>query len=281
MAGWRIRIVHETGYSYASPVTESYNEVRLTPRSDNRQNVIASRVETTPATRAYRYSDYWGTAVTAFDLHAPHKELAVIATSVVETADPVPPHRGATWEELASEEVRDRFSETLEFTEYVGRDENLTQVAAELKEGAEPADAVLAACRWVREHLTYQKGTTGVQTSALEAWNSRTGVCQDFVHLTLLLVREMGIPVRYVSGYLLPRASTEVKQTVQGQSHSWIEAWTGGWWGHDPTNDIEIGHRHVFVAYGRDYADVPPMKGIYSGGASAALEVSVDMTRLA
>ena len=279
--GWRIRIVHETGYSYKSPVTESYNEVRLTPRSDSRQNVIVSRVETTPATRAYRYTDYWGTAVTAFDLHAPHTELAVTATSVVETADPVAPVRSASWEDLAGEPVRDRLAETLEFTDYVVWDRALSRTAGDLCRDLEPADAVLAACRWVRGHLAYQPGTTGVHTSAVEAWNSRTGVCQDFVHLTLLLLREMGIPARYVSGYLLPSADTEVKQTVQGESHAWIEAWTGGWWGYDPTNDIEIGHRHVWVAFGRDYADVPPLKGIFSGGTASALDVSVDMTRLA
>lgn len=281
MPGWRIRIVHATGYSYGSPVVESYNEVRLTPRSDTRQNVIVSRVETTPATRAYRYTDYWGTAVTAFDLHAPHTELAVTATSVVETADPVAAAREAGWSDLAAEEVRDRFAEMLEFTPYVGRDPELSAAAAQLRRGLDPVDAVLAASRWVRDQLAYQPGTTGVQTSALEAWHSRTGVCQDFVHLTLLLLREMGVPARYVSGYLLPRKDTEVKQTVQGESHAWIEAWTGGWWGYDPTNDMEIGHQHVWVAVGRDYADVPPLKGIFSGQAASALDVKVDMTRLA
>ncbi|SHL38308.1 Transglutaminase-like enzyme, putative cysteine protease [Pseudonocardia thermophila] len=281
MAGWRIRIVHETGYTYESPVVESYNEARMTPRSDARQNVIASRVETSPATRAYRYTDYWGTLVTAFDLHAPHTELAVTATSVVETADPLPPVRGATWEDLADEDVRDRFAEMLEFTGYVGHDPELAEAAADLRRGLDPVEAVLAAGSWVREQLTYQPGVTGVQTSALEAWHTRTGVCQDFVHLTLLLLREMGIPARYVSGYLLPREDTDVRETVQGESHAWVEAWTGGWWGYDPTNDLEIGNRHVWVAVGRDYADVPPLKGIFSGQASSTLNVSVDMTRLA
>ncbi|MBC8092257.1 MAG: transglutaminase family protein [Pseudonocardia sp.] len=279
--GWRIRVVHTTGYRYSAPVHESYNEVRLTPRSDNRQNVIVSRIETVPPTRSYRYDDYWGTIVTAFDLHAPHTELAVTATSVVETADALAPARSASWEELAGEPVRDRFTETLEFTDYVVRNRDLSRAAKALKRGKDPADAVLAACSWVREHLAYQPGTTGVHTNAVEAWETRQGVCQDFVHLTLLLLREMGIPARYVSGYLLPRAETEIRQTVTGESHAWIEAWTGGWWGYDPTNDVEIGHRHVWVAVGRDYADVPPLKGIFSGGKAAALDVTVDMTRLA
>ena len=279
--GWRIRVVHATGYRYETPVHESYNEVRLIPRSDTRQNVIVSRVETTPPTRSHRYTDYWGTVVTAFDLHAPHVELAVTATSVVETGEPAPPVRSASWADLDTGGVVDRFCETLEFTPYVERNRELARTAKALRRGREPVDAVLAACRWVHEHLKYQPGTTGVQTSAVEAWQAGTGVCQDFVHLTLLLLREMGIPARYVSGYLLPRAKTEVRQTVRGESHAWIEAWTGGWWGYDPTNDIEIGVQHVWVATGRDYSDVPPLKGIYSGGTAAALDVTVDMTRLA
>jgi transglutaminase-like putative cysteine protease len=279
--GWRIRVVHATGYRYDAPVHQSYNEVRLTPRTDSRQNVIVSRVETTPATRLYRYSDYWGTAVTAFDLHAPHKELAVVATSVVETGDVQAPVDGAAWADLGTDEVRDRHTEMLEFTAYVGRDKELAKVARVLRREPTPVAAVQAGCRWVHEHLTYQRGTTGVHTSAQEAWEAGKGVCQDYAHLTLLLLREAGIPARYVSGYLLPDAQAKVRQTVTGESHAWIEAWTGGWWGYDPTNLIDIGNRHVWVANGRDYADVPPLKGIYSGGKASALDVTVDMTRLA
>jgi transglutaminase-like putative cysteine protease len=278
--GWRMRIVHSTGYRYDAPVRESYNELRLTPRSDTRQNVIVSRVETMPSSRLYRYSDYWGTSVTAFDLHAPHRELAVVATSVVETGDAAPPVLTATWAELDGGPVRDRHTEMLEFTDYVGREPALAKVARGLRR-RDPADAVLGACRWVHEHLTYRPGATGVHTSAVEAWQAGEGVCQDFVHLTLLLLREAGIPGRYVSGYLLPREDAAVRETVQGESHAWIEAWTGGWWAYDPTNDVPIGHRHVQVAAGRDYADVSPLRGVYSGGEATALDVRVDMTRLA
>jgi transglutaminase-like putative cysteine protease len=278
---WRIRIVHSTGYRYDAPVRESYNELRLTPRSDGRQNVIVNRIETTPSSRLYRYSDYWGTSVTAFDLHAPHRELAVVATSVVETSDPAAVVRTATWAELDGDVVRDRQTEMLEFTTYVPEEPALARIARGFRRNAEPADAVLAACRWVREHLTYRPGSTGVHTSAVEAWQAGEGVCQDFVHLTLLLLRSVGIPCRYVSGYLLSRGDTQVRQTVRGQSHAWVEAWTGGWWAYDPTNDVEVGQQHVQVAWGRDYADVAPMRGVYTGGRGTALEVRVDMTRLA
>lgn len=279
--GWRIRVVHTTGYRYSAPVTRSYNEVRLNPRSDSRQNVVVTRVETVPATRAYRYTDYWGTSVTSFDLHAPHTELEVVATSVVETAEPAPPDRSAGWADVTGETAADRYTEMLEFTGYVPADKKLAKLAGTLRQDSEPVEAALAACRWVHKKLSYQPGTTGVHTSAIESLDAGVGVCQDYAHLTLALMRQMGIPGRYVSGYLLPQQEIEIRQTVQGQSHAWIEAWTGSWWGYDPTNDIEIGNRHVWVASGRDYADVAPLKGIYTGGEAEALEVSVDMTRLA
>ncbi|HEY2203770.1 MAG TPA: transglutaminase family protein [Pseudonocardia sp.] len=279
--GWRIRVVHSTGYRYSSSVTQSYNEVRLTPRSDSRQNVIVSRVETVPATRSYRYRDYWGTAVTSFDLHAPHTELEVVATSVVETADPVPVSHEASWAEITGEEVADAHTEMLEFSRYVPADNQLAAIAGQMRRNLRPAEAALATCKWAHDNLRYQAGTTGVHTSAVEAWQAGEGVCQDYAHLTLALLRQLGIPARYISGYLIPHRDVEIKQTVSGESHAWIEVWTGAWWGYDPTNDIEIGQRHVRVALGRDYADVAPLKGIYIGGGAEALEVTVDMTRLA
>ena len=115
----------------------------------------------------------------------------------------------------------------LEFTAYVGRDKELAKVARVLRKEKTPWRPCTRRARWVHEHLTYQPGSTGVHTSALEAWEAGKGVCQDYVHLTLLLLREAGIPARYVSGYLLPKADAEVKQTVTGESHAWVEAWTG------------------------------------------------------
>ncbi|UZJ23784.1 transglutaminase family protein [Rhodococcus antarcticus] len=278
---WRMRVVHTTGYDYATPVTSSYNEARLTPRNDGRQNVILSRVETTPSTRSYRYTDYWGSVVTAFDLHAPHTGLEVVGSSVVETEATVVPEERASWEDLASEPIIDRFTEVLGFSDYVPAHKGLLGVAARLAKGLTPEEAVRAAATWVHSEMSYVPGTTGVHTSAVEAWGEKKGVCQDYAHLTLLLLRGMGIPSRYVSGYLHPRRSAVVGETVEGQSHAWIEAWTGGWWGYDPTNDVEVNEQHVTVGVGRDYHDVPPLKGIYSGGGSTALDVVVEITRLA
>ena len=235
---WRMRVVHATGYAYKSPVTASFNEARLTPRSDSRQNVILNRVETVPATRSYRYVDYWGTAVTTFDLHAPHTELEVTSSSVVETDKGEMPEEKVSWEDLESAAVIDRFDEYLTPTEYTpGQQAHRRASGRRIAKYHDPQEAVIEAAQWVHSELAYVPGTTGVHSSGLDALREGKGVCQDFAHLTLILLRSMGIPARYVSGYLHPNAKAKVGDTIDGQSHAWIQAWTGGWWNYDPTND--------------------------------------------
>ena len=278
---WRMRVVHVTGYAYRTPVTASYNEARLTPRSDSRQNVIINRVETTPATRSYRYVDYWGTAVTAFDLHAPHTELQVTSSSVVETDKPEPPVASVDWAGLDSPAVLDRFHEVLVPTAYTPFSKRIERTARSLAKARDPHEAVLATAQWVHNELRYVPGTTGVHSSGLDALAESNGVCQDFAHLTLMLLRSMGIPARYVSGYLHPNPDAATGEAVEGESHAWIQAWTGGWWNYDPTNDAEINEQYISVGFGRSYADVTPLKGIYLGRDSSDLDVVVEMTRLA
>lgn len=278
---WRMRVVHSTGYAYKSPVTASFNEARLTPRSDSRQNVILNRVETVPATRNYRYVDYWGTAVTAFDLHAPHTELEVTSSSVVETDLDQMPDDDVTWEDLQSEAVVDRFDEVLAPTHYTPASKRIARVGQRIIKNHAPRDAVTAAAHWVRSELKYVSGTTGVHSSGVDALREGKGVCQDFAHLTLILLRSMGIPARYVSGYLHPKRKAAIGDTIDGQSHAWVQAWTGGWWNYDPTNDTPINEQYISVGVGRDYSDVSPLKGIYSGEGSTDLDVVVEITRLA
>jgi len=277
---WRMRVVHSTGYAYKSPVTASFNEARLTPRSDSRQNVILNRIETVPATRSYRYVDYWGTAVTSFDLYAPHTELEVTSSSVVATDRGEKPKK-VSWEDLNSEAVIDRYDEMLSPTDYVPASRRIQAVGRRIAKYNEPADAVLAAAQWAHSELEYVPGTTGVHSSGLDAHREGKGVCQDYAHLTLILLRGMGIPARYVSGYLHPNREAAVGETIDGQSHAWIQAWTGGWWNYDPTNDSDINEQYISVGVGRDYADVSPLKGIYSGEGSTDLDVVVEISRLA
>jgi transglutaminase-like putative cysteine protease len=278
---WRMRVVHTTGYAYQSPVTASYNEARLTPRSDTRQNVILNRVETIPATRSYRYIDYWGTAVTAFDLHAPHADLTVTSSSVVETERPEPAAIEAGWGDLQSEAVIDRFDELLRPTNHTPASRRVASVGKRIAKSHEPQEAVVTAAKWVHDELEYLPGTTGVHSSGLDALNEGKGVCQDFVHLSLMMLRSVGIPARYVSGYLHPKRNAVVGDTVDGRTHAWIQAWTGDWWNYDPTNGTEITEQYVSVGVGRDYADVSPLKGIYSGEGATDLDVIVEVTRLA
>ncbi|MGN6721228.1 MAG: transglutaminase-like domain-containing protein, partial [Marmoricola sp.] len=122
----------------------------------------------------------------------------------------------------------------------------------------------------------------GVATKASEAWAARSGVCQDYAHLVVGALRHIGIPARYVSGYLHPSTSPTVGRVEVGESHAWVEWWVGEWIAHDPTNDADVTDRHMIVGIGRDYADVPPIKGIVAGSPVAAdLAVTVEITRLA
>ena len=276
---WRLRIRHTTGYRYKGEVRSSYNEARVTPLSTDRQVAVEASVDVTPATRSYRYWDYWGTLVDAFDVHEPHTELSVVGTSVVETSPPDDPAETAGWDDLARPENRDRFAELLGPTAYVPViDDGLED--APRRDGLSPSEAVQAAADWVHDRLEYAKGVTDVGTTAADALQIGGGVCQDYAHLTLAVLRRMGIPARYVSGYLHPRSSAEVGTTATGESHAWVEAWTGEWWGFDPTHGGPVGERHVVVGRARDYADVSPLRGIYHGAPAEGLTVSVEITRL-
>ena len=278
---WRIAIRHVTGYHYKSEVTSSYNEARITPLSTPRQLCLEARVEVAPSVRPRRYWDYWGTCVDSFDLHVPHTELVVTGTSVVETATPERPELGVGWDSLRAAPTVDRHAELLAETSYTPVDERLARVAEDLAaDSTTPSEAALQACTWVRGQLEYQRGSTNVSTSGLEAWDHGSGVCQDFAHLTLGLLRSMGIPARYVSGYLHPYPDADIGQTINGQSHAWIEWWDGDWRPFDPTNGVPAGERHVVVGRGRDYHDVTPLKGLFKGGPAERLGVEVELTRL-
>lgn len=277
---WRIRTLHRTGYEYASDVRSSYNEVRITPLTTHRQLCLYARVEVSPAARAYRYNDYWGSVVDAFDIHVPHHRLTVTGASVVETATPEPPPPSPGWNALRTAAHADEYAELLAASAYTPEHPELTEIALDIAAGAAtPSAAARQALAWVGDRLTYEPGSTHVHTSAVDAWQQGVGVCQDFAHLSLSLLRAMGIPARYASGYLHPYADAGVGEEVTGQSHAWIEWWDGDWRGFDPANQIPVGERHVVVARGRDYRDVAPISGIYHGGPSASLVVDVRLTR--
>jgi transglutaminase-like putative cysteine protease len=277
---WKLRIRHTTGYRYRGEVHSSYNEARVTPLSTDRQVAVEASVNVTPATPTFRYWDYWGVLVDAFDVHEPHTELSVVGSSVVETSPATAAPTSATWDDLARPEVVDQFAELLQPTTYVPLLED-DHVVPSLDRAGSPSQAVETAVEWVHDRLEYRKGATDVSTTAADALRIGSGVCQDFTHLTLAVLRRAGIPARYVSGYLYPSESAAVGTTSTGESHAWIEAWTGDWWGFDVTHGRPVAERHVVVGRGRDYGDVSPLKGVYHGAPAEALTVSVEITRLA
>jgi len=282
MAGRRLRIQHRTGYRYGSPVVSSFNEVRMTPLDDDGQVLISHELRVEPRAAVLVYTDYWGARVESFDTHEPHDVLEVVATSTVDTASGHHRAPGAEWEALATDPVIDRWCEYLRPSSYVDdalADPARAHLVARLRDQPTPADAVGLCNEIVRDRLSYAAGATTVSTTAGEAWAAGSGVCQDFTHAMLSLLRSAGIPARYVSGYLHTEEDA-LGETVRGESHAWVEVWNGGWEGLDPTNDRTVGAAHVLVARGRDYADVPPLKGIYAGGASQGLGVEVEITQL-
>ena len=281
--GRRLHISHRTGYRYAGMVDASFNEVRMTPLHRGGQALLSHALHIAPSTTVQSYVDYWGAHVETFDVHEPHDRLEVVSVSTVDT----PPHRRldkrADWSIVTSDAVSDRWAEYLTATGYVddaARDPLRAVVVESLSTAETPREAVDIAVGAVRDRIMYTPGVTTVYTTAHEAWSEGHGVCQDFTHVTLSLLRAARIPARYVSGYL-HSLEEQVGQTVAGESHAWVEYWDGDWHAVDPTNDREVGPAHVVVAHGRDYADVPPLKGIYAGGASEALGVVVEITQQA
>ena len=185
------------------------------------------------------------------------------------------------WKELLSDRCRDRFFEYLQLTRLVDVDDTMRTALAGIEGAEDPFAAANAIFDLVRGRLTYETGSTAVSTTASDAYTAGHGVCQDFAHVSLAMLRSVGIPARYVSGYVHNRPEARIGETVRGESHAWVEVWTGDWWGYDPTGDIAVGERHVVVATGRDYKDVAPLKGVYAGAALDKLEVRVELIRRA
>jgi len=275
----RLRVVHRTDFAYERTVPGSFNEARITPSNELRQSVVETRVAISPVTWQHSYTDYWGTRVTAFEVLQPHDRLTVTSTSVVDVREPDQMPE-VDWQTLRRPEIRDARAEELRVNDRTEPGEELLVQVREVAADLPPAQAAHAVCRLVSDSVTYTKGVTGVHTRAREAWEERRGVCQDFAHLCLGALRSIGIPARYVSGYLHPRASAPVGETVTGESHAWVEWWTGSWYGWDPTNDKVVGPLHVVVGRGREYGDVTPLKGIIAVRAESRLSVQVEVTRL-
>lgn len=274
----RLHVVHTTTFSYDSPVTASYNEARMVPISDADQTVLAASLGIEPLTWRHDYVDYWGTNVTSFESSEPHVSLVLTATSRVEVH---PRLRSAPegWDVLRRPSTLDEMAEFLVSSRTTAVPDGLAAIAAEAATLPDPDAAARRVCAAVHEAVEYVPGVTAVHSVGSEAWIARKGVCQDMAHLSVGALRSIGIPARYVSGYLHPVADGEIGLTVSGESHAWVEWWVGDWVAHDPTNDIDVGEHHVALGRGREYQDVAPVRGIFAGGAAQLLDVRVRITR--
>lgn len=281
----RLRVVHTTGYRYDGDVSASYNEARMLPMSSDAQLVLHSSVDVRPVSSHHQYTDYWGTRVLAFDILDAHRELTITASSLVEVVEGTHSEADVGWDELRAAIPRSAGCvEQLGQTPLTEPPASLAELAATVAAAVGPAvDSPCAAARAivasVSSEMAYMSGVTGVRTTAAEAWEARSGVCQDIAHVAIGALRSVGIPARYVSGYLHPKTEPVVGETVTGESHAWVEWYGGSWHGYDPTNGVPIGDRHIRVGHGRDYTDVTPLRGVYAGSGSSDLFVQVSITR--
>lgn len=278
----QLTVRHVTGFNYGGFAESSYNEARMTPLTTSHQEVLNASLRVTPGAVQSTYRDYFGTIVTTFDLHEPHDRLEVVATATIKTLAEMVHEQNMTLKDLNSPSLRDLYAEYLAAT---SRTTLEPEVLDEVRDLPLPIGDVQRTAQdvvaYVRDRVEYVRGSTLVSSTAQEVWEQGKGVCQDLTHVTISLLRGLGIPTRYVSGYLHSDPDAPIGETIVGESHAWVEYFCGSWVGIDPTNAEGIGVHHVIVAKGRDYGDVPPLKGIYHGGPSTALGVVVEVTRTA
>jgi transglutaminase-like putative cysteine protease len=275
-----------TAYRYEAPVADNLNALRVRPATTSSQRCDEFHVRLDPEARIHRHVDYFGTEVLEFGVARPHDHLTIdVRARVVTSAPPEPPE--APWDHLAG----DAYAEAAgEFLLPVDGEPNGDALADLLE--ISRARTPLATVRWLDElipdRFEYRAGVTYVGSSVQDFLAAGAGVCQDFVHLALILLRRHGIGARYVSGYLFSNPDDGGTDSVEVQTHAWLEALLPGiggrgepiWVGADPTNRRLAGETHVKIGHGRLYGDVPPIKGVYRGAAGAELDASVRMTRL-
>jgi transglutaminase-like putative cysteine protease len=275
-----------THYEYDSEVVDNLNALRVKPHANGRQRCDEFSVRLTPEARLHRHTDYFGTEVVEFEVSRPHRELTIDVRARVSTkASPEPPQ--ATWEALGEPGYREAGGEFLLQTDDAPGHPALAQLRETTRSCQTPLATVLLISELIPDRFEYRQGATYVDSRITDLLEAGAGVCQDFVHLGLCLLRHHGIAARYVSGYLFAAGTDGAGESVEVDTHAWLEALLptpdGGepvWVGADPTNRVLAGQTHVKIGHGRHYADVPPIKGVYRGGASAKLDASVTMTQL-
>jgi transglutaminase-like putative cysteine protease len=284
----RYHLFHVTEFVYDGPVSESYNEVRLRPMHDETQSCLSFRLTTNPTSPAFSYRDALGNWVHQVNVLPEHTRLRVQAESVVLTHDVPTTTSCMLLGELDQQhdELMEEFYDMLAPSKYVP---HLAELGPLISEAEARCDGTVAgfvqsASDLIHERFQYVKGATHVNSSIADSLQMSAGVCQDFAHLLLGVLRKRGIPARYVSGYLVPQnennPAAKLEEVIGGQaSHAWAEAYIpdADWMALDPTLGNPVGMRHVRIAYGRDYSDVAPVRGVYKGHAGQRLSVDVSV----
>ncbi|HVA48417.1 MAG TPA: transglutaminase family protein [Pirellulales bacterium] len=272
-----LEVQHETHLKYSEPVTESIAEVRMEPVSDADQSCHSFALAIQPATENFRFQDGFGNRVHHFNLLAPHEQVRVLAASIVET-HPRPLDLASSRAVYPADPSTDL--EVLDFLRFDGPVRRSPLLATHLDAvrpapGMRLADLAIRIARHIRDHFEYAPDVTLVTSPIDHVLEEGKGVCQDFTHLMLALLRSFEVPARYVSGYIH-------RLNKESQSHAWCEVWLPdlGWVGIDPTNDRLTDEHFVKVAVGRDFTDVPPNKGVYRGRAAESIFVRVETRTL-
>lgn len=280
-------IRHLTRFRYSDPVQENVMEARMQPRTEALQTCLKFDLNVKPTVQLQCYHDYLGNTVHHFDLPRLHKQLSLTAEAQVEVdhtprvPDSLP---ASSWQALAQLGDQFEYWDMLRPSRFTRPTPLLNALAEELNiDTTDPLTAVRQLNERLYAAFDYAPKTTDVHSTFDEALAQRQGVCQDFTHIMIALLRQIGIPARYVSGYLFHRRQTHnqaIDRSVEDATHAWVEAYLPelGWVGFDPTNNLIVGERHIRVAVGRDYADVPPTRGVYSGEAKDELSVGVSVT---
>lgn len=279
----RYTVRHITRFNYESPITESMMEVRMQPRSDNLQRCLHFTLLTSPPSRVLTYQDHANNTIHHFGIPGRHSRLSLTAEALVECGASRPlPHRlgPAAWPRLDTMTTSGQWWEYLSPSTFVRQPASLTALGKEvgLERGNDPLVTLRHLMGEMYARFEYSPRSTRVDSPIDEALERRQGVCQDFAHIFLSLVRPLGVPARYVSGYLFQEAGGH-DRSVEGATHAWVEVLLPdvGWIGLDPTHNLMTEHRHIRVAIGRDYADVPPTRGVFKGVSAVRSELSVSV----
>jgi transglutaminase-like putative cysteine protease len=274
-------IRHLTRFRYSAPITESVMEVRVQPRSEGGQRCLSFGLAVDPSARIMAYRDYLGNTVHHFDIPGNHSEITLTAGALVEVRPPVDlPERldPDAWSRIDALVGEGDYWEMLMPSQFARSSDLLRGLAGKLgvERRADPFSLLREIATGIHEIFAYVPNSTRVDSPIEDALRKGEGVCQDFAHIMIAMVRELRIPCRYVSGYV-SRLPTDSEPTSPDATHAWTEALLPGlgWVGFDPTMDVIAGERHIRSAIGRDYADVPPTRGVFKGIADSELAVAV------